>query len=89
MDYQIRKEIFMTRHYTVEIEKACQVPDVEADTPKQALKQVLRELGICYASITNISADTKTQYRKAKVCLLGGTRESISYFEVSWEIRLK
>jgi hypothetical protein len=79
----------MTRHYTVEIEKACQVPDVEADTPKQALKNVLRELGICYASIRNISADTKTQYRKAKVSLLGGTRESVSYFEVSFEFGVK
>ena len=79
----------MTRRYTVEIEKACQVSDVEANTPKQALKRVLSELGICYASITSISADTKTPYRKAKVSLMDGARKTASYFEVSWEIRLK
>ncbi len=79
----------MSRHYTVEIERLCRVSDVEADTPKQALKQVLKEQGICYASIISIGADTKTQYRKAKVSLLGGIRESISYFEVSCEYKLK
>ena len=74
----------MSRCYTVEIERLCRVLDVEANNPKQALKNVIKQYDICNASIRSISADTKTQYRKAKVCLLGGARESVSYFEVSW-----
>ncbi len=81
---QGEESLYMSRHYTVEVEKLCRVSDVEADTPKQALRNVIREHGICNGSIRSISADTKTNYRKAKVSLLGGTRESISYFEVSW-----
>ncbi len=78
------KKRFISRHYKVVVEGLCQVSDVEADTPKQALRNIIREHGIYNGSIRSISADTKTQYKKAKVYLLNGNRESVSYFEVSW-----
>ena len=77
-----REEI--KKRYTVEVEGICACPRVIANSPMEALIMALRHSGynVTKNNIRPIKAGTRTQLRVCKVCLLGGTRESVSYYEL-------
>jgi hypothetical protein len=54
---------------------------IDADTPKEALNKFMKQLNFT-ADITPYDGHTQPK-RYAKVCLLGGTRESVSYYVLS------
>ena len=72
------------RNYSVEVEGICSYPGVAANSPMEALMIALRNVGYnaTRKNIRPIMGGTRTQLRVCKICLLGGTKESVSYYEL-------
>ncbi len=73
----------LKKKYSVEVQGICACPGVSANSPMEALIIALRNSGYTATkdNIRPIKGGTRTQLRVCKVCLLGGTRESVSYYE--------
>lgn len=68
----------MNKMYTVEISNVCG-ETVYANTPKQAVQQVLKTNKLPY-KILSTHDITNSMQVGVKVSLLGGTKESVSYY---------
>lgn len=68
----------MNKMYTVEISNVCG-ETVYAKTPKQAVTMIIKTKKLPYRLLD--THDIKTSLQKGvKVSLLGGTKESVSYY---------
>lgn len=68
----------MNKMYTVEISNVCG-ETVYANTPKQAVQHVLKTNKLPY-KILSTHDITNSMQVGVKVSLLGGTKESVSYY---------
>lgn len=64
--------------YTVEISNVC-AETVAAHSPKKALEVVVQGKNLPY-KILRTKDITNSNQIGAKVCLIGGTRESVTYY---------
>lgn len=70
--------------YSVEVENICRNPCVYATQPVDAIVFALREKGydIRRENVSSLKTNPCANGIKAKVCLLGGTRESVGFYTV-------
>ena len=68
--------------YTVEVLGGPSEPEVYATNPRDAVVFTLKKHGY-YVKRDNVVAANDNKFAVVKVCLLGGTRESVNYYTIN------